>query len=183
MKKLLLLFFLFLLYSSLDAQLSIAKLVGKNANNFKLGYGLFSFWDFHLNDQENKSIRLELMDIVVFPGKGGGSFFTNTTGKGYFSLKLGYKNIFSETKTGFYLEPSVGWCRVVSAEEPDGTYGDGIALALEGGYSLEVGERGHSFNFGLKYETDRAGSPSYTINSIGFRVSYAFNMFRKKDDY
>ena len=61
-------------------------------------------------------------------------------------------------------------------------YGDGVALALEAGYSLEVGQRGHEINFGLKYETDLAGA-NHTISSVGLRVSYQFNLFRKKDDY
>lgn len=184
MKKFLFFSIVFLSGASLNAQISIGKLVGKNASNYKLGYGLFTFFDFPLNEDGNKSIRLELMDIAFFPGKEGGSFFTNPNGKGYLSIKLGYKNIFSETKTGFYLEPSVGWCRVVHSEDgPGDSHSDGFAAALEGGYSLEVGERGHTFNFGLKYETDRAGSPLHNISSVGLRISYAFNMFQKKDNY
>jgi hypothetical protein len=61
----------------------------------------------------------------------------------------------------------------------EATYGDGIAVAMEGGYSLGVGERGHSINLGLKYETDRGGK-GYELNSVGFRVSYAFNLFHPK---
>lgn len=182
MKKLLCFYLLLLITVSLQAQLSITKLVGKNASDYKLGYCLFTYLDFPLNAEENKSIRVELLDLSIYPGKTGGSFFTNPNGKGCLSIRAGYKNIFSETKTGFYIEPSLGWCRVVHSEEgPGDSYADGLAAALEGGYSLEVGENGHAFVFGLKYETDRASDPLHTLNSIGFRLSYTFNLLRKKD--
>lgn len=184
MKKLLILAFVFLSLSGFSyAQLSITKMLGKKSKDYRLGYDLFSFWEFPLGGTDNKSIRLELMDFAYYPGKTGGSAFETPNGEAYLSIKLGYKYIFSETKTGFYLEPSAGWCRVIHSEESmPTTFGNGIAGALEGGYSLEVGQRGHTFNFGLKLETDRASSV-HTINSLGFRVSYAFNMFRKRDDY
>ena len=89
--------------------------------------------------------------------------------------------MFSETQSGFYLEPSVGYCRVVDAREGrDATHGDGLAAAMEGGYSLAVGQNGHSLNLGLKYETDRGGA-GYILNTVGLRLSYAFNLFRKKE--
>lgn len=166
-------------FTSTNAQLSIAKLVGKNANKYKFGYGLFSFYDFPINSTENQSVRLELMDLVFFPGKDG-NVFTATYGRNYISIKAGYKYIFSETKTGFYIEPAAGYTRVVDVlvDQDDPIYGDGVALALETGYSLEVGQRGHVMNFGLKYETDRT---RLILSSVGFRVSYAFNMFRRKE--
>ena len=181
MKKI---FLFVILFSSLNttshAQLSLTKAVGKNADKYRLRYDLFSFISFPLNS-ENQSIRLELIDFAYFPGKTGGSAFTTPNGAGYLSIKLGYKYVFSETKTGFYLEPAVGYCRVVySREGEDPTHGDGVAGAMEGGYSLEVGQKGHIINLGLKYETDR-GSSSHIINSVGLRLSYEFNMFRNKE--
>jgi hypothetical protein len=187
MKKLLLLSVLTLiLSSSLKAQLSITKMIGKDADKYKLGYCVFAFYDFPLTEEGNRSLRLELMDLAFFPGKQYNDTVQmsfgpalGTVSMAYLSIKLGYKYIFSEDQTGFYIEPSAGWARVIESDDGDATYGDGIALALETGYSLEVGQRGHVLNFGLKYENDRGG-PSYTISSLGFRVSYAFNMFRKK---
>ena len=190
MKKL----FLFLLFSviaaaGLSAQLVVSKMLGKNSDKYKLGYGVFSFLDFPLNQDGNRSIRVELMDFAYFPGKEDNTIFNTSMGrtvatisKGYISIKLGYKYIFSESRTGFYVEPSAGFARVVDAtdDESTTTHGDGLALAFETGYSLEVGQRGHVLNFGVKYENDRAGT---TISSVGFRVSYAFNMFARKSDY
>jgi hypothetical protein len=177
MRKLILIGFCLFLFSSLSAQLALSKMVGKNADKYRLGYNLFSFFDIPLN-YENQSIRVELMDLAYYPGKDGNGFTTGSASC-YLSIKIGYKYVFSETRTGFYLEPAAGYCRVVTAfEGEDATFGDGIAGALEGGYSLEVGERGHMFHFGLKCETDRAGS-AHTINSVSFRVSYQFNLFRR----
>lgn len=178
MKKSLFLFFSACIISSaVHAQLAIAKVVGKNAGQSKIGFGAFTYFDFPVNEEGTSSLRLELLDFAYFPR----SADTALT-KAYVSIKVGYKHIFSETRTGFYVEPQLGYCRVVSIEKeaPEATHGDGIAAAFEAGYSLEVGERGNTFNFGLKYETDRAG-PEHTISSVGFRVSYSFNFFRRNN--
>ncbi|MFL5739890.1 MAG: hypothetical protein ACJ75B_06705 [Flavisolibacter sp.] len=183
MKRFILLFSLLILVHTLQAQITVSKLIGKNSESYKLGYGLFSFFEFPLNSEGNyKSIRLELMDFVYYPGKDG-NFFTATYGTGYLSIKLGYKTILSETQTGIYLEPSAGYCRVSTAETnlPEATSGNGFAAALEGGYSLEVGDNGHTICVGLKFETDRAGA-AHTLNSLGLRFSYAFHLFKRKED-
>ena len=161
------------------SQLMVSKLLGKNSGNSKIGYGLFTYFDFPLGETvANQSIRLELMDLAFFPEKS--SDIDNTIG--YISIKGGYKYVFSETQEGFYIEPQAGWCRVVNSNDAHDLpkdYGDGLALALEAGYSLGVGQSGNTINFGLKYESDRAGS-AYTANSIGFRVSFSFHMFRRR---
>ena len=159
----------------------VSKMVGKDASKFGLGYGLFTFFDFPLASG-NQSFRVELMDLAFFPTKGENFFTSTADAKGYISIKLGYKYVFSETQAGFYLIPSAGYCRTVFAleGEDEATHGDGIAGALEGGYALEVGQKGHTVNFGLKYEYDR-GNATHVIQSVGFRVSYAFGMFRKKE--
>jgi hypothetical protein len=70
------------------------------------------------------------MDFAFFPSKP-----IRKVPIGYLSIKLGYKYVFSETKTGFYLEPSAGYCRVVFNDPSDWqtqtSYGDGVAAALE----------------------------------------------------
>jgi hypothetical protein len=174
MKKLFLFFLLIgVMSTSIHSQLAIAKVVGKNAKNYKTGFGTFVFWDIPLNDIGNRSIMIELLDFAYFPAKFEGHSI------GYASIKIGYKYIFStESKTGFYIEPQIGYCRVASG---DGTYGDGVGAAAEFGYSIEIGQRGNNLNFGLKYETDMAGT-EHTISSVGFRVSYSFHMFRRRGD-
>jgi hypothetical protein len=179
MKKILPLFIVALLVSSLaQGQLMVSKLVGKNSENSSLGFGLFLFYEFPLSDEGNRAVRLELLDAAYYPKKDDN---LNSI-LGYVSIKLGYKYVFSETKSGFYLEPSAGYCRTVldDVDEVDAVAGDGVALGLEGGYGIEVGQRGNMINLGLKYETDIAGKET-TISSIGFRVSYSFGMFKKRE--
>ena len=164
-----------------QAQFMVAKLVGKDSEKYGLGYGLFTYIDIPLAN-ENQSFRIELLDMAMFPTKGE-KFFTSTADmKGYISIKLGYKYVFSETQTGFYLLPSAGYTRVVfSLEDSDEpTYGDGIAGALEGGYSLGVGQKGQTINLGVKYEYNR-GNATHTIQSVGLRLSYSFGMFRRRN--
>ncbi|MDQ3844108.1 MAG: hypothetical protein M3342_08860 [Bacteroidota bacterium] len=174
------LFFVCLFSFASHAQLMVAKLVGKDAAKYGLGYGVFAYYDFPLASG-NKSFRIELMDLAVFPSKGENLFTSTADGKAYISIKLGYKYVFSETQAGFYLLPSAGYCRAIFVPgDGEPTYGDGIAGALEGGYTLEVGQNDHPLNFGLKYEYDH-GNATHIIQSVGFRVSYGFNMFRKKE--
>lgn len=181
MRKITLLLLCFMSASFAFSQISVARIVGKNADQYKTGAGLFAFYEFPLSN-ENQSIRLELLDFVFFPGIGTDGFFgSGGSSTGYLSIKGGFKHIFSETKTGFYLEPSAGWARVVLVPEgSDVIARNGVALAIEGGYSLEVGERGNTLNLGLKYETDRAGDP-FIINSVGLRFYYSFGLFRRND--
>jgi hypothetical protein len=161
-------------------QVMITKLVGKNSKNSKLGYGIFMFYEFPLTEEGNKSVRLELLDFAYYPRKDDEA----SAVLGYVSVKLGYKYVFSETKTGFYLEPQAGYCRTVyqGPYEVEAVGKDGIAVALEGGYSIEVGERGNTINLGVKYEKAMTGSES-SISSVGLRASYSFGLFRKQRDY
>jgi len=179
MKKLLSLFTLILLLCfSAHSQLMVSKMLGKNSKNSTIGFGLFAYYDFPLNEIGNRSARLELLDFAYFPKKN--KDLGSVTG--YISIKVGYKYIFSETKTGFYLEPQAGYCRTV-LDDPNRTdekSGDGVALALEGGYSLEVGQGGNTFNFGVKYENDITGAAT-SMSSIGLRVSFSFGLFKRRD--
>lgn len=184
MKKLaLFLFVACLLSTTTKAQLMVSKMIGKDASRFGLGYGLFTYFDIPVIS-DNQSIRIELMDLSFFPTKGESFFTSKADSKGYLSIRLGYKYVFSETNAGFYVIPSAGYVRTVFTKEGenDATYGDGYAAALEGGYALAVGQKSNTVNFGLKYEYDH-GNSTHIIQSVGLKVSYSFGLFRKKDDY
>lgn len=177
MKKIFLSLCLACLFSAVShGQLMVSKLVGKDAKNYGVGFGLFAFLDIPLA-RENQSFRIELVDLAYFPTKGDG-FFTAAEGKGYLSIKLGYKYVFSETQSGFYLLPSVGYGDVIIVKEGEEKAREfhGFAGALEGGYSFAVGEKG-AINLGLKYEYD-SGNKSNSLQSVGFRASYSFGFFR-----
>lgn len=173
-------FLLVFVSTSLQAQLGVTKLFGKYSSTTKVGVNLFAHYDFPLNEDGNRRVKLELLDLSFYPPNNSDV----DDSKAYLSIKLGYKYIFSEDQTGFYLEPQLGWCRTISYlyNSSGATYKDGLAAALQTGYNLEVGERGNAFDFGLKYETDMAGS-EYTLSSLSFRVSYSFHLFRRKDRY
>ena len=96
-------FLMFGLYVSFasHSQLMVAKLVGKDALRTVLGMAYSLTLTFHW--QVATSFRIELMDLAFFPTKGE-NFFTSTAGaKGYISIKLGYKYVFSERKQASIL--------------------------------------------------------------------------------
>jgi hypothetical protein len=165
------------------SQLAILKMFGKNAKeHIPVGFGTFANYTFPLNEVGNNNLMIELLDLSFFPGIVQEAYPYDQVMRAYLSIKAGYRKIFSEeSKTGFFIEPQIGYCRVVVANdnEPDAKYGDGIAAALEGGYNLEVGKRGSSLSFSLKFESDLAGK-DYTIHSLGLRFAYNFLMFRSR---
>ncbi len=173
MKKSLIILLLLFICEISSAQLAVVKLFGKNSENAKIGFGTFATTYIPINEYGNQEITIELIDLALFPPKDedlGGVI-------AYLSIKAGFRYIFSEEgKTGFYIQPSAGFSRVVRSEGPEGEYKDGLALAFEGGHSWEVGQRGNALNAALKYETTLAGE-HFTINSIAFRLAYSFRMF------
>jgi len=173
MKKFILLLTTTIISCSVFPQLSVAKMIGKYSKEYKIGFGAFYTISIPLNETGNQSVSLELFDIEYFPVKPS-SYLTD--GGGFASFKVGYRHIFSEeSATGFFVEPQAGFCMTAVGPET-GDYGKGLALALITGYSLEVGQRGNSFIFGLKYEAD-LGSMNKQIHSIGLRVAFNYSMF------
>jgi hypothetical protein len=168
-------------YFNADSQLALTKIIGKNAKEHKaVGFGVFANYTIPLNEIGNNNLMIELMDLSFFPGKVQEAYPYDQVLRTYISIKAGYRKIFSEQSiTGFFIEPQLGYSRVVVAKEsePEAKYGDGFAAALEGGYNLEVGQRGNSLSFSLKYEADMAGK-EYTIHSLGLRFGFSFLMFR-----
>jgi hypothetical protein len=156
------------LFIFLSGQVSVIKIVGKNANGYKPGTGIFYSFDLPVTPVENNSVTFELFDF-------GNFYVKNNYGKeptAYLSVKGGFRHIFNtEGKTGFFIEPQTGYCWTTSDKHNLNIQG-GIALAMVAGYSQEVGFSGHSLVFGFKYEMDLPGSERQ-INTIGFR--FAFN--------
>ena len=168
LKKILLFQAAVFLFFFLSGQVSVMKMVGKNAEGYKPSTGIFYFFDIPVNPVENNSVIVELFDFGNFSVK-------NNSGKeptAYLSVKAGFRHIFSaEGKTGLFIEPQAGYCWT-TADKSYSTIQGGLALAIVTGYSMEVGFSGNSLLFGFKYETDLPGS-NKQINTIGFR--FAFN--------
>lgn len=174
MKKLFISFLFCSAFSFSYSQLAVYKMIGENSENTGLGVGLFAYWDIPINEVGNNSVVIELLDMAYFPPKDK----DNQSVLGHLSIKAGFKHIFSnESKTGFYVEPSAGYCRVVRSDGPEGEYGDGLAVALETGYSLEVGQGDNTVLLGLKFERDMAGK-AFTINTLALRLSFSFHLAR-----
>ena len=168
LKKLFLFHAAMFLFIFLSGQVSVIKIVGKNADGYKSATGIFYSFDLPVNPVENNSVTFELFDF-------GNFYVKNNSGKeptAYLSVKGGFRHIFAtEGKTGFFIEPQAGYCWTTSDKSYLNIQG-GLALAMVTGYSQEVGFSGNSLVFGFKYEMDLPGSDSQ-VNTIGFR--FAFN--------
>jgi len=168
LKKILLFQAAIFLFFFLSGQVSVMKIVGKNAGGYKPTIGIFYFFDIPVNPEENNSISFEVFDFGNFSVKNN---YGNEPAASL-SVKGGFRHIFSaEGKTGFFIEPQAGYSWTTS-DKSYSTIQGGLALAIVTGYSMEVGFSGHSLLFGFKYETDLPGS-NQQINTIGFR--FAFN--------
>jgi|SRR5687767_1555762 len=158
-------FFIFL-----SGQVSVIKIVGKNADGYKAGTGIFYSFDLPVNPVENNRVTFELFDF-------GNFYVKNNSGKeptAYLSVKGGFRHIFNmEGKTGFFIEPQAGYCWTTSDKYYVKIQG-GLAFAIVTGYSQEVGFSGNSLVFGFKYEMDLPGSDKQ-INTIAFRFAFNYN--------
>ncbi|HYC39503.1 MAG TPA: hypothetical protein VEB63_03370 [Chitinophagaceae bacterium] len=159
------------------SQLAVSKIIGKYSKDYQVGYGAYWALDFPTNEYGSQSVVLELINIEYFPVSSSSDLHE---GGGFFTFKAGYRYIFSEdSKTGFFLEPQAGFALTAigpANEDPDGSPGKGLALALIAGYSLEVGQRGNNFIFGLKYETALAGA-NKSVQSVGLRAAFHYRLF------
>lgn len=173
LKKILLFQAAVFLFFFLSGQVSVMKIVGKNAEGYKAGTGIFYSFDIPVNPMENNSVIIELFDF-------GNFYVKNNSGKeptAYLSVKAGFRHIFSaEGKTGLFIEPQAGYCWTTLDKSYSSIQG-GLALAIVTGYSLEVGFSGNSLLFGLKYETDLPGS-NKQISTVGFRFAFNYSFKR-----
>lgn len=172
MKKNFLYLFTILLFSTSSfGQLMTTKVIGKNAKEFKTGVGVFANLEMPLNQSFNRSVVLEICDCGIFSGKSN-----LDTSAAFVSVKIGYKKIFSNTQTGFYINPSVGVGWAFMAKNVVDTLSKrfGPAMAIEAGYSLEVGKRGNAICLGLKCESDVPFS-TYNLTTLQLRIAYSFH--------
>jgi hypothetical protein len=171
MKKLSLIFLVMLLLNSVTySQIAVSKLIGKDSVDYNPGPSLFLFIEIPVG-QANNAIRLEF-DAAFH------SDVKDYYQKGYGAYTLGYKYFLNdESKTGWYVVPSAGFTTVYFRDPYTGeSKKNGVAVAFEGGYSLEVGQGGNAFNFGLKLGTHRAGK-GHSLTALALRVGFSFGFF------
>src|SRR6186713_273720 len=133
MRKAFLLVLIFITSFSAQSQLAVSRMIGKNSKNYKIGFGLFGNYEYPLNETGTQNLMIELLDLEYFPGKPYNSN-EDKMSSGFLSIKIGYRYIFSEeSRTGFYVEPQLGYVRVVHVDDQwaEGKYGDGVAAAFE----------------------------------------------------
>ncbi len=84
-----------------NAQIEISKLIGKNSNDYSLGYGGLLKFSFPISDADD--IALEA-GVHFFFEKGGTDY-----GIADVPLKAGYKYTINRSGYGLYLEPQLGY--------------------------------------------------------------------------
>jgi hypothetical protein len=170
-RGLLQLLIIFLFGSSASAQLTVAKMIGRGANEYYPGFSaVLAEINIPLNDDFNKVIRLELLDLTMFFPKNE----YKTPFKGSLAAKLAYRYTFNKTHKGLYWEPKAGYCFFIEDYKNNDdklVNKSGIAAVLEGGYIWEVGKLGNLLGVGISYKADYAGR-NHNINAVGITISY-----------
>lgn len=165
---------LVLLQLSVNAQLEIAKLIGKNSADYKTGFGGFLKFGYPVSDAADVSLEV------------GALFFSEKQGNGYgigvLPVKLGYRYTFNGTGAGFYGEPQIGYNAYgVNSHDVNGYNVDdkfhGIVVGAGVGY-LFPSLYGIQFDLGLRYESILYKGNS--VNCIGLRLTHNFS-FKKRD--
>lgn len=115
MRKLIILFVIAISYPFFgNSQLAVLKMISNHANDYKIGFCLFGNYDIPVKDAGNQSVMLELLDFGYFPAKSS----SNLHSRGYVSIKIGFRKIFSEEgRTGFFVVPQLGYCRVAEGDD------------------------------------------------------------------
>jgi hypothetical protein len=160
---------------SVNAQIEIAKLIGKNSADYKTGFGGFLKFGYPVSDAAD--VNLEVGAMFFFEKQNSAS------GIAFLPVKLGYRYTLNGSGTGFYAEPQAGFNAYgVNSHDVDGYNVDdkfhGIVLGVGTGY-LFPSFSGVQFDLGLRYETVLYKGNS--VNFVGLRLSHNFS-FRKRDN-
>ncbi|MEO7983113.1 MAG: hypothetical protein ABI688_03420 [Bacteroidota bacterium] len=166
-----------LLSNKVNAQVEVAKLLGKNSKDFNLGYGGALKFGFPVSDAADVCVEA---GIMIFLEKEYPEY-----GALWVPFKLSYRYTLNGTGSGLYAEPQVGYniYGVESYYNYD-TYEDvdrkfhGLTWSAGIGYLFRSSRKMRT-DLGLRYESlmYKGG----TKNFIALRLSRSFN-FRKTDD-
>jgi len=150
-----------------QAQLEIAKLVGKNSSDYGLGYGGFLKVGYPLTVRSD--VSLELGVTFFFLKAGGGS------GIGLIPLKAGYRYVLNPAGTGFYIEPQLGYNIYGGGSTIDNvvTPVRGPILSLGAGYLFKPAGK-IQIDLGLRYESLIYNGGS--VNYFALRVTHNFSL-------
>jgi hypothetical protein len=170
-KRLITLFLLFFFIQHSNAQLGVMKLVGKNTEDYKLGFGAFIKTAIPVADG-GSDVTAEIGANLFF-SKDGSAY-----GTAMCPLKVGYRYTLNGTGEGLYVEPQAGFnlYGVTSLEDENGQTINlkyhGIVLAAGTGYLFSVWNT--TFDINLRYETVMAHGGSNNLVSLGISKYFSF---------
>jgi len=154
---------------SLQAQIEISKIVGKNGSDVGLGYGAYLKFSYPVSDAADVTFEA---GANIFPLKDD-----NTHGWADIPLKAGYRYTFDQSGTGFYIEPQAGY-NIYGVDADDNKF-TGLILAAGTGYLFKP-SRWIQFDLGLLYES--AFHTGGAANYISLRLTHNFSLHRRNND-
>lgn len=163
MKNCLIIFALLIVAAKASAQFEVSRIIGKNSAAYKNGYGIFLKIGYPVTEQSEVNAELAMRFFFAKSGEGAGI--------GLFPVMAGYRYVFSETGSGIYIEPQLGYNFYEDvAENGDGPY-KGLAYAIGTGY-LSPSFGRVRINPGIKYETVRGagGGLHYLVLRLAINV-------------
>jgi hypothetical protein len=158
--------------AQVNAQLTLMKLVGKNTDNYSIGFGAFLKGGYPVSG--GNDITLEIAADIFFLNDGSGG----ADGTIMCPLKAGYRVTIDGTGTGLYIEPQVGFnlVGITSLQDANGNKVNlkyhGVVFAAGTGYLFTLWNT--SFDLNLRYETviDHGGSNNFF--SLGITKFFSF---------
>jgi hypothetical protein len=155
-----------------NAQIGVMKLVGKNTNNYTIGFGAFVKGGYPVS--EGSDITLEIGADIFFLNDGYGT----ADGTIMCPLKAGYRYTFDGSGMGFYVEPQAGFnlVGVTSLHDANGNQINlnyhGVVFAVGTGYLFTLWHA--PFDLNLRYETVIDHGGSNNLISLGITRFFSF---------
>jgi len=169
MKKSILPGILFFLIFQTNAQVQVAKLIGKNSNDYTYGYGGFLKFGYPLSAPSDVSLEI---GALVYTLKSNSKY-----GWAMIPLKAGYRYVVTGNSAGPYVEPQVGY-NIFGIDPADDEF-TGFIWGIGTGYLFKP-MGGIRFDLGLRYESIMYKGGS--VNYIMLRLTHNFGIGRKQYD-
>ena len=152
-----------------SGQIQIAKLVGKNSNDYTSGYG--GFLKFAYPVSEGNAVSLEA-GALIFNLKADSRF-----GWIVVPVKAGFRYTFNQTGAGFYVEPQLGYN--VYGLDPAEKKFHGVILGAGTGYIFQPIASTIQFDLGLRYEA--VVYKGNTVNYLALRLTHNFSIGKRRE--
>lgn len=152
---------------TINAQIQVARLVGKNSNDFTTGYGGFIKFGYPLTIASDVSLEI---GALVYSLKSNSAY-----GWAMIPIKAGYRYVLTGKEAGPYIEPQIGYN--VFGIKPDDKEFTGFIWGVGTGYLFKpLGAI--RFDLGIRYESIIYDGK--TVNYAMVRLSHNFAIGRKR---